>query len=51
MSNWIEVDGAENLPVGKWLVTTAERNNREVDIHVAKVRSNVITIGNMNRHG
>lgn len=47
MSNWIEVDGAENLPVGKWLVTTAERNNREVDIHIAKVRSNVITVGNM----
>ncbi len=47
MSEWIEVDGAENLPLGTWLVTTAERNNRDVEIHIAKVRKNVTLIGNM----
>lgn len=46
MSEWIEVDGAENIPLGVWLVTTNERGNREKEIHTAKVRSNFITVGN-----
>lgn len=45
MAEWIEVDGAENMPMGKYLVTTQERGGREKDVHVAKVRKNVIIVG------
>ena len=50
-NEWTPVDGAENLPVGTWKVVTAERNNREREIHIAKVvvnrdRHKRITVGN-----
>lgn len=45
VESWFEVDGAENIPVGTWLVTTESRKRKRVEVHICSAYENVIYVG------
>ncbi|AUR85578.1 restriction alleviation protein [Vibrio phage 1.076.O._10N.286.51.B7] len=45
-SQWISVDGYENLPLGTWQVATEARGTRSAETHIATVENHVTLIGN-----
>jgi hypothetical protein len=46
MNNWIEVNGAEELPPGTWLVEVDCPVNSKRRFHVAEAHPNMTTVGN-----